>query len=82
MRSQNRCSSGDERIAAQEALDVHGCDDVFCADTRRTLVVIHADVYAERVDYIVYRVDLAARRTPRPCDTDLCGVRIGGVRIV
>ena len=42
-------------------------DDVFYADTSdgRTLVVIHDDIYAGRVDYIVYRVDPTAQRTAR-----------------
>lgn len=67
MRSQYRCSSSDKRVAAQEALVAHGYDYVFCADTSdgRTLVVIHPDVYAGRVDYIVYRADPTARRTAR-----------------
>jgi hypothetical protein len=67
MRSQYRCSSSDKREAAQNALVAHGYDDVFCADTsdRRTLVVIHPDVFAGRVDYIVYKVDAVAQRTAR-----------------
>jgi hypothetical protein len=67
MRSQYRCSSSQQREAAQDALVAHGYDDVFCADTSdgRTLVVIHDDIYAGRVDYIVYRVDPTAQRTAR-----------------
>jgi hypothetical protein len=67
MRSQYRCSSSDKREAAQGALIAHGYDDVFCADTsdRRTLVVIHPDVYAGRVDYIVLKVDPPALLTGR-----------------
>jgi hypothetical protein len=64
---QYRCSTSETRAAAQEALVRHGYDDVFDADTsdRRTLVVIHPDVYADRVDYFVYRVDPTARRIAR-----------------
>ena len=71
IRSQYRCSSSDKRVAVQDALVGHGYDDVFCADTseRRTLVVNHPDVYAGRVDYIMYKVDPAAVRTART-DTD------------
>jgi hypothetical protein len=67
MRSQYRCSSSDKREAAQGALIAHGYDDVFCADTsdRRTLVVLHPDVYAGRVDYLVHKVDPAALITAR-----------------
>jgi hypothetical protein len=67
MRSQYRCSSSDKREAAQDALIAHGYDDVFCADTsdRRTLVVVHPDTYAARVDDLVYRVDPAAQGTDR-----------------
>jgi hypothetical protein len=67
MRSQYRCSSSDKREAAQDALVLHGYEDVFCGDTsdRRILVVVHPDAYGGRVDYIVYRVDPAAQRTSR-----------------
>jgi hypothetical protein len=67
MRSQYRCSSSEQREAAQAALVAHGYDDVFCGDTgdRRTLVVIHDDIYAGRVDYLVYHVDPTAQRTAR-----------------
>jgi len=67
MRSQYQCSSSQQREAAQDALVAHGYDDVFCADTSdgRTLVVIHDDIYAGRVDHIVYRVDPTAQRTAR-----------------
>jgi len=67
MRSQYQCSSSQQREAAQDALVAHGYDDVFCADTSggRPLVVIPDDIYAGRVDYIVYRVDPTAQRTAR-----------------
>jgi hypothetical protein len=67
MTSQYRCSSSDKRKAAQDALIAHGYDDVFCADTsdRRTLVVIHPDVYAGRVDDLVRKADPAALLTAR-----------------
>jgi hypothetical protein len=69
MRSQYRCSSSDKRDSVRDALVLHGYDDVFCADTsdRRTVVVIHPDAYAARVDSIIHRVDLAAVLTARTC---------------
>jgi hypothetical protein len=67
MGSQYRCSSSDKREATQDALTALGYDDVFCGDTgdRRTLVVIHPDVYAGPVDYLVQKVDPAALLTAR-----------------
>jgi hypothetical protein len=63
MRSQCLFSTSDKREAAQDALIAHGYDDVFCGDTsdRRALVVIHPDAYSGRVDYLLHKVDSAAR---------------------